>query len=150
MLDADSDRADLELRLTRLWLTDRARSTFRIAWPPSCNGPQLLLNVAKPGYPAQNPKEVMSPCVLFRNTATNLTHKGVTQLGGKPMRTQRVRKTIQPETYRDSEELHRLHAELAVFNKQIAELEDAHPEKQKIEMLKAGAILLARRIDEVR
>ncbi|MBU6456944.1 MAG: hypothetical protein KGQ48_05320 [Bradyrhizobium sp.] len=66
------------------------------------------------------------------------------------MRTQRTRKAIQPEIHQDSEELHRLHAELAAFNKQIAELEEAHPEKQKIETLKAGAILLARRIDEVR
>ena len=66
------------------------------------------------------------------------------------MRTRQVRKAIQPETHRDSEELYKLHAELAVFNQQIAELEEAHPEKQKIETLKAGAILLARRIDEVR
>jgi len=66
------------------------------------------------------------------------------------MRTQRVRKAIQPENHRDSEELHKLHAELAVFNQQIAELEEAHPENQKIETLKAGAIMLARRIDEVR
>jgi len=66
------------------------------------------------------------------------------------MRTRQVRKAIQPETHRDSEELYRLRAELAVFNQQIAELEEAHPEKQKIETLKAGAILLARRIDEVR
>jgi uncharacterized protein YydD (DUF2326 family) len=66
------------------------------------------------------------------------------------MHAQRVRKAIWPEKYQDCEELNKLHAELAAFNKRIAELEEAHPEKQKIETLKAGAIVVARRIDEVR
>jgi uncharacterized protein YydD (DUF2326 family) len=52
--------------------------------------------------------------------------------------------------HQDGDELDKLHAELAEFNLRIAELEAAHPEKQKIETLKADAIMVARRIDEVR
>jgi uncharacterized protein YydD (DUF2326 family) len=66
------------------------------------------------------------------------------------MQAQRVWKAIDLENHQDCEELNKLHAELAAFNKRIAELEEAHPEKQKIETLKAGAIMVARRIDEVR
>ena len=66
------------------------------------------------------------------------------------MRAQRVWKGIQVDNRGHHDELERLHAELAAFNARISELEDAHPEKQTIEVLKAGAIVLARRIDEVR
>jgi uncharacterized protein YydD (DUF2326 family) len=66
------------------------------------------------------------------------------------MRAQRVWKGIQVDNRVHHDELERLHAELAAFNARITELEDAHPEKQTIEVLKAGAIVLARRIDEVR
>jgi uncharacterized protein YydD (DUF2326 family) len=66
------------------------------------------------------------------------------------MRAQRVWKGIQVDNRAHHDELERLHAELAAFNARITELEDAHPEKQTIEVLKAGAIVLARRIDEVR
>jgi uncharacterized protein YydD (DUF2326 family) len=66
------------------------------------------------------------------------------------MQAQRAWEAIRPENHQEREELNKLHAELAAFNKRIAELEQAHPEKQKIETLKAGAIIVARRIDEVR
>jgi uncharacterized protein YydD (DUF2326 family) len=66
------------------------------------------------------------------------------------MQAQRVGKVVRPENHQDCEELNKLHAELAAFNRRIVELEEAHPEKQKIESLKAGAITVARRIDEVR
>ena len=66
------------------------------------------------------------------------------------MQAQRVLQAIRPENHQDCEELNKLHAELAAFNKRIVELEEAHPERRKIETLKAGAILVARRIDEVR
>ena len=66
------------------------------------------------------------------------------------MQAQRVWEATRPENHQDREELNKLYAELAAFNKRIAELEQAHPEKQKIETLKAGAIMVARRIDEVR
>jgi uncharacterized protein YydD (DUF2326 family) len=66
------------------------------------------------------------------------------------MQAQRVLQAIRPENHQDCEELNKLHAELAAFNKRIVELEEAHPERWKIETLKAGAILVARRIDEVR
>jgi hypothetical protein len=66
------------------------------------------------------------------------------------MRAQRVWKGIQVDNRAHRDELDRLHAELAAFNARITELEDAHPEKRTIEVLKAGAIVLARRIDEVR
>jgi uncharacterized protein YydD (DUF2326 family) len=66
------------------------------------------------------------------------------------MQAQRVWEATRPENHQDREELNKLHAELAAFNKRIAELEQAHPEKQKIEALKASAIMVARRIDEVR
>jgi len=66
------------------------------------------------------------------------------------MQAQRVLQANRSENHQDCEELNQLHAELAAFNKRIVELEEAHPERRKIETLKAGAILVARRIDEVR
>lgn len=72
------------------------------------------------------------------------------------MPAQRASNAVRPESHQDCqelnklEELSKLHAELAAFNQRIAELEQAHPEKQKIETLRAGAIRVARRIDEVR
>jgi uncharacterized protein YydD (DUF2326 family) len=66
------------------------------------------------------------------------------------MPAQRASRAVRLESHQDCEELGKLHAELAAFNKRIAELEEAHPEKQKIETLRAGAIMVARRIDEVR
>jgi len=47
-------------------------------------------------------------------------------------------------------EIERLHLELAAFNNRISELEKVHAESTAIETLKAGAIVLARKIDDVR
>jgi uncharacterized protein YydD (DUF2326 family) len=66
------------------------------------------------------------------------------------MRAQRVWKVIQPESQQDRVEINKLHAELAVLKKRIADLEQVHPKKHEVEALKAGAIVLAQRIDEVR
>jgi hypothetical protein len=65
------------------------------------------------------------------------------------MREQRVLKPIEADD-QHQKRLDQLYAELAAFNKRIAELEEAHPEKQTIENHKPSATLLARRIDEVR
>lgn len=47
-------------------------------------------------------------------------------------------------------EIDRLQLELAAFNERITELERQHPEASRLEALKASALLLARRIDELR
>jgi uncharacterized protein YydD (DUF2326 family) len=47
-------------------------------------------------------------------------------------------------------EIELLYLELAAFNQRIAELEKLHPEGSKIEILKASALLVSRRIDELR
>jgi hypothetical protein len=47
-------------------------------------------------------------------------------------------------------EITRLQHELAAFNERITELERQHPEASKLEALRASALLLARRIDELR
>lgn len=47
-------------------------------------------------------------------------------------------------------EIERLHLELASFNQRIRELESLHPESSKIEALKASALVVSRRIDELR
>ena len=44
----------------------------------------------------------------------------------------------------------RLHLELALFNRRIAELERLHPQGRKIEALKARALTVSRQIDELR
>jgi uncharacterized protein YydD (DUF2326 family) len=44
----------------------------------------------------------------------------------------------------------RLRLELAAFNERIEELEKQHPEASRIEVLRAGALMLARQIDELR
>jgi hypothetical protein len=51
---------------------------------------------------------------------------------------------------RTNSNIAQLHLELAAFNQRIAELESLHPEGQKIEVLKAGALLISRQIDELR
>ena len=50
----------------------------------------------------------------------------------------------------DNAEIERLHVELASFNQRIRELEGLHPESSKIEALKASALVVSRRIDELR
>ncbi|MCA6105677.1 hypothetical protein [Bradyrhizobium cenepequi] len=47
-------------------------------------------------------------------------------------------------------EIERLQSELTSYNERITELERQHPEASKLEALKASALLLARRIDELR
>ena len=47
-------------------------------------------------------------------------------------------------------EIERLRMELASFNERIQELEKQNPEASKIEALRVSAVLLARRIDEIR
>jgi len=50
----------------------------------------------------------------------------------------------------DNSEIERLHLELAAVNRRIRELESLHPESSKIEALKASALVVSRRIDELR
>jgi uncharacterized protein YydD (DUF2326 family) len=50
----------------------------------------------------------------------------------------------------NSAEIERLRLQLASFNERIGELEKQHPEASKIEALRASALVLARRIDEIR
>jgi uncharacterized protein YydD (DUF2326 family) len=55
-----------------------------------------------------------------------------------------------PHASNDNAEIERLHVELASFNQRIRELESLHPESSKIEALKASALVVSRRIDELR
>ena len=63
------------------------------------------------------------------------------------MRAQRVWKTVGVDHHA---EIEHLNLQLAAFNRRISELEKSHPERETVETLKASAVLLARRIDEVR
>ena len=47
-------------------------------------------------------------------------------------------------------EIERLRMELASFNERIQELEKQNPEASKIEALRVSAVVLARKIDEIR
>lgn len=47
-------------------------------------------------------------------------------------------------------EIERLRLELAAFNERIAELERRHPEASKLDALRAGALSIARQIDDLR
>jgi uncharacterized protein YydD (DUF2326 family) len=64
------------------------------------------------------------------------------------MRAQRVWKPVGP--VKNNAEIERLRVELAAFNEHIEELEKQHPEASRIEVLRAGALTLARQIDELR
>jgi uncharacterized protein YydD (DUF2326 family) len=64
------------------------------------------------------------------------------------MPAQRVWKTVGP--VKSDAEIEHLRLELASFNERIEELEKQHPDASKIEALKASALVLARRIDEIR
>jgi hypothetical protein len=64
------------------------------------------------------------------------------------MRAQRVWKPVGADPHHA--EIAQLHRELATFNNRIASLEKMHAQSMTIETLKAGAILLAQKIDEVR
>jgi uncharacterized protein YydD (DUF2326 family) len=64
------------------------------------------------------------------------------------MRAQRVSKPVGP--VKNNAEIERLRLELAAFNERIEELEKQHPEASRIEVLRAGALMLARQIDELR
>jgi len=64
------------------------------------------------------------------------------------MRAQRVRNPIGP--VKTNTEIECLRLELATLNQRIEELEEQHPEAVKIEALRASALVLARRIDEIR
>jgi uncharacterized protein YydD (DUF2326 family) len=63
------------------------------------------------------------------------------------MRAQRIWKAVGADHHT---EIAHLQLELAAFNKRISELERSHPERETIDTLKAAALALARRIDEVR
>jgi hypothetical protein len=63
------------------------------------------------------------------------------------MRGQRVWKPVGPVG--KNAEIARLYLELASFNERIQELEKQHPEASKIDALRAGALALARQIDEI-
>jgi uncharacterized protein YydD (DUF2326 family) len=74
-------------------------------------------------------------------------HKSRT-MGEHVMRAQR---TWEPdEQVNDDGEIERLCLQLAALNKRIDELERQHPEASKIDLLRAGALALARQIDEIR
>ena len=64
------------------------------------------------------------------------------------MRAQRVWNPL--GAVKNNTEIECLHLELATLNKRIEELEQQHPEAVKIEALWASALVLARRIDEIR
>jgi uncharacterized protein YydD (DUF2326 family) len=51
---------------------------------------------------------------------------------------------------KNTAEIERLRMELASFNERIQELEKQNPEASKIEALRVSAVVLARRIDEIR
>jgi uncharacterized protein YydD (DUF2326 family) len=64
------------------------------------------------------------------------------------MQGQRISKPT--ELVKKKAEIERLRQELAALNARIEELEKQHPEASKIEALRVSALVLARRIDEVR
>ena len=64
------------------------------------------------------------------------------------MRAYRVWNPLGP--VKNNAEIECLSLELATLNKRIEEIERQHPEAVKIEALKASALVLARRIDEIR
>jgi uncharacterized protein YydD (DUF2326 family) len=64
------------------------------------------------------------------------------------MRAQRVWNPL--GLVKNSPEIECLSLELATLNEQIEEIERQHPEAVKIEALRASALVLARRIDEIR
>jgi hypothetical protein len=64
------------------------------------------------------------------------------------MSVQRVWKSV--VSVNSNVEIERLRRELASFNEQIEKLEKQNPDALKIEALREGALLLGRRIDEIR
>ena len=64
------------------------------------------------------------------------------------MRAHGISKPI--ELVKKNAEIERLRQELAALNARIEELEKQHPEASKIEALRVNALVLARRIDEIR
>jgi uncharacterized protein YydD (DUF2326 family) len=64
------------------------------------------------------------------------------------MPAQRVWKAI--GSVKNSGEIERLRIELASLNERIQELEKQNPEASKIEALRVSAVVLARKIDEIR
>ena len=64
------------------------------------------------------------------------------------MQAQRILKPI--DLVKKTAEIDRLRQELTVLNARIEELEKQHPEASKIEALRVNALVLARRIDEIR
>jgi hypothetical protein len=64
------------------------------------------------------------------------------------MRAQRVWNPLGP--VKNSPEIECLSLELATLNEQIERIERQHPEAVKIEALRVSALVLARRIDEIR
>ena len=64
------------------------------------------------------------------------------------MQAQRILKPI--DLVKKTAEIDRLRQELTALNARIEELEKQHPEASKIEALRVNALVLARRIDEIR
>jgi hypothetical protein len=64
------------------------------------------------------------------------------------MRAQRVWRPVGPA--KNNAEIERLLSELAALNRRVDEVERQHPERPKLDALKANAIMLARQIDELR
>jgi len=64
------------------------------------------------------------------------------------MRAQRVWNPL--GLVKNSREIECLSLELATLNEQIERIEHEHPEAVKIEALRVSALVLARRIDEIR
>jgi hypothetical protein len=89
---------------------------------------------------------VMSSPREHPHLATNRAHEGVTIARGRIMRAQRVWKPVGPVN--NNAEIEPLRLELAAFNERIEELEKQHPEASRIEVLRAGALMPARQIDE--
>jgi uncharacterized protein YydD (DUF2326 family) len=62
-----------------------------------------------------------------------------------------AKRVLKPlESAKNAAEIERLRIELAAFNERIQELEKRNPEASKIEALRVSAVMLARRIDEIR
>jgi hypothetical protein len=85
---------------------------------------------------------------LLPFVATKFIHGCVSNKRDGIMRAQRVWKPVGVDKH--SEEIDRLHSELASFNKRIAELEQSRFMSSTVEALKSSALMLSRQIDDLR